>query len=106
MVCSRKIHQGRARGGTRRQRKGKSRRAGKRRTRKGGYTYPGKGRASRQSKKRTARATRVNSVTREIQKIVPKDPRFLKDLFESIDIDGSGGIDRDEFYKYFRTKMR
>ena len=45
-------------------------------------------------------------MTKEIQKIVPRDRRFLEELFESIDTDGSGGIDRDEFYKYFRTKRR
>ena len=88
---------------TKRRRGGKSRRT--RKQRRGGYTYGAKNRSrrSRQSGKRTSRNDRIDSITRELHKIVPKDPRFLKDLFESIDVDGSGGIDWSEFNEYFTT---
>lgn len=71
------------------------------RTRRGGYTYKSKSRIQRRSKRSTPSSKRINSVTKELQKIVPKDTRFLKDLFNEIDIDGSGRINRNEFYQFF-----
>lgn len=85
------------------------------RTRRGGYTYKSKSRIQRRSKRNTPsskRSTpiprrsihtskRINSVTKELRKIVPKDTQFLKDLFNEIDIDGSGRINRDEFHQFF-----
>ena len=85
---------------------GKGRRTMKKRQRKGGYTYKSNNRKSRQPGRYTSRANRITSVTKEIQKIVPNDSRFLEALFASIDTDGSGEIDRDEFKKYFSTKKR
>ena len=78
------------------------------RTRRGGYTYKSKSRIQRRSKRSTPRSKRstptskrINSVTKELQKIVPKDTQFLKDLFNEIDIDGSGRINRNEFHQFF-----